>query len=516
MPLLRVSGFSTSDLNQDQPPHTLGVSVLSGGRNFNYAGTQLQKSLGYVAVYGSIGTTPRFALAGKFGLEPWLLVAGTDKIYSMSYAAWANETGSLTLAATEKDGWSGDILHGLAVLTNGVNNPVFFDGSTLATLTNWPPADTTTCLCRTLRSYKNFLVAGYVTEDGTAYPQVVRWSHGADPGAVPSSWDATDETKDAGRKALSETSGYVVDSLTLGDVQIIYKDDSTYIMQYIGGAFIFRFTLLSSSSGIMNKNCAVDIGGAHIVLTQNDVVMVTQQTIKSIANNRVRRTLFGLFSITSKERCFVAHDYSRKEVHICFSDGNSTWANKDYVWNYSEDKWQLRDLPGLSWMLAMGQQEIGETFDGSTGTINSDSNPIDDVFSSLNQFVGLDYSNSRLLALNSGNTENGTLMVSEVYHESYDFAAEQGVDKVKLITKVRPHFSPSTLAGTVINISIGTQMELGDAISWGTAQAFTVGTTRDVYFRANGRYISWKVSSDTDCAWGLEGLDIDFRFGGVY
>ena len=65
----------------------------------------------------------------------------------------------------------------------------------------------------------------YVKVGTTTYPSRVFWSQPAEPDALPSTFDATDDTADAGWVDLADTAGDVVDCLPLGDVNIIYKED---------------------------------------------------------------------------------------------------------------------------------------------------------------------------------------------------------------------------------------------------------------------------------------------------
>ena len=141
----------------------------------------------------------------------WLLASDTK--------AWALSGQTVTdvtpTAVTGISGsylnWSGGTLGTLAFLCNGMQKPwVWLDnnpGTPMVELPNWPANTQAKCL----RSFKQYMVALNISKVGGTYPAMVKWSHPADPGTVPSSWDEADPTKDAGEFPLSETPGACVD-----------------------------------------------------------------------------------------------------------------------------------------------------------------------------------------------------------------------------------------------------------------------------------------------------------------
>jgi len=105
-------------------------------------------------------------------------------------------------SATAAGGWNGGVLGGIAILNNGVDAPQFMgtaNDAKMAALTNWDRTKT----CAVMRPFKRFLVALDTTESATRYPFRVRWSHPAEGGTVPTSWNDADATKDASYVDLS-------------------------------------------------------------------------------------------------------------------------------------------------------------------------------------------------------------------------------------------------------------------------------------------------------------------------
>jgi hypothetical protein len=78
----------------------------------------------------------------------------------------------------------------------------------------------------------------------------------------------------------------------------------------------------------------------------------------SIASKRVRRTIFRRLSIAHKDSCFVFHNTQDSEIYFCYrskgaaalSNSQTNGCNEAAVYNYEEDTWSFRDLPGVTCM----------------------------------------------------------------------------------------------------------------------------------------------------------------------
>ena len=70
----------------------------------------------------------------------------------------------------------------------------------------------------------------------------------------PDSWDETDTTKSAGFNDLVQIKTEIKDGATLGTNFIIYASDQVWLMEFVGGTFIFNFRKLFTDAGIINQN----------------------------------------------------------------------------------------------------------------------------------------------------------------------------------------------------------------------------------------------------------------------
>ena len=141
--------------------------------------------------------------------------------------------------------WTVTNLNGVIVATNGYDAPQTWplksSGIPLLTvpfvrLRNFPEGEK----CKSIRSFRTFLI-GLNWERTNEEPRLVKWSTEASYGSPPVTWLESDATLDAGEYELADTPGNIIDGLPLGDSFLIYKDDSIYIMNYVGTPYIFSF-----------------------------------------------------------------------------------------------------------------------------------------------------------------------------------------------------------------------------------------------------------------------------------
>lgn len=503
----------------DTDPKLLPENAWSAGRNIRFIDNELVKSKGESAVY----TTP--------AVDPsWLLPVQTDSTYYWVYPSLAKcyvtdgttntnitrqTTGAdVDYSATADIGWNGGVIGGVPVINNGVDDPQM-----------WTPQNTSTKLvslthsagqtwssqswaARVIRPFKQFLIALDMTESSTRERQKIRWSHPADSGAVPSTWDEADTTKDAGAHYLDEGGGSLVDCLPLGDTNIIYKDSQTIGMQYIGGQFIFRFYSIFKESGLLTRRCVKPFYGKHFCVTNGDVIVHDGNTIESVLNHKTRDWLFSAIDSTNYQRTFVSPNYQKNEMWICFPNSGSSYANLALIWNFKDNTTTVRELPNV--------KHIGYGLVDPAGAANwnSDSETwdLDDK-----QWGEVDYSPTVIKNLMAGSTlfylgddteqSNGTNLTCYAERTGLDFGDP---NLVKYIKRVWPRLETTG----DITFSVGQQMERSDAITW-TDYTFSSGDAK-IDVDVSGRFIAFKISSNTNVTWSCKDYDVEFEMKGRF
>lgn len=470
--------------------------------------------------------------------------ASTNKFETLTYTARDTGTGVITLsgtatyahpdnavvtpsgstgttdndygANTTDKRWTATNLNGLVVATNGFDTPQMWPLSngipSLANpfmeLRNWPSGNK----CKVIRSFRTFLV-GLNWERTNEEPRLVKWSTEASFGNPPSTWDETDATLDAGEYELSDTPGDIIDGLPLGDSFIIYKDDSIYIMNYVGTPFIFSFKLLSPTIGLLSKEAVAEFEGGHFFMGNSDFYVCNGQTVTPMLTNRLRRTVFDELNGDNYQKCFVAADYVRNEMMACYPAGSSTVANKALIWNWKDNTFSFRDLPDTS-HINSGIVEItaGATWDAASGTWDADSDPwgatnYDNVVKNI---VFADVTNTKIFRDNKGNKKDTATMSAYIERSGYDLGDPQSV---KFVSAVYPQIEVS--GDNTVNVYIGRQMSTEEGITWEGPVAFNPNSQSKVSCRVSGKYFGIKVESDTDIDWKLHGLAFEVQKKGL-
>lgn len=356
---LKYSNTGSVGYNKDEVPHDLPPEVWSHAQNarFDYRGAQ--------AVDGDRRVLPAAIIEPK-----WLMQFPTTKtpkwVYADSSSMWVSDFGSnynITRGTGPYTGddsqrWQGNILNGVGIFNNEADKPQQWGiDSAIACedLENWPDD----WRVKVMRAYKNFLIGGNLTTEDGDFPFRIVVSHPAEPGTVPTSWDPFDPAKDAIYRDIAGTPGYIVDFYPMGDVCMIYKEDSTWGMQYIGPPNMWKTWPVLDRHGAMHRDCVTAIPGGHFVLSQDDAVVHNGQrnSQKSVVHKSLRRWMFKQIDKGSYYNTFVTPNRRNKEVWMCFPEAGETYATMAIIWNWEDNTLSVRDLPGIPFMWGGYAQE---------------------------------------------------------------------------------------------------------------------------------------------------------------
>ena len=262
-------------------------------------------------------------------------------------------TGDNPYSATSTQNWRVALLNGLLVATNGYDTTQMWPLSSgvpsrstpLRELKNWPA---TTSYCKSVSAFRTFLVGLNWQIGGVEYPNLVKWSTDIQSAlSPPNTWLESDAVQDAGEYQLTDTPGKIIDGLPFGDSFLIYKEDSIYIMNYVGTPYIFSFKLLSPTIGLLAKNAVAEFEGGHFFIGNSDCYVTNGQQVTALLPNKLRREMFSDLNGDNYEKVFVAADYARNEMLACYPAGISSIPNKAIIWNWKDNTFSLRDIPDL-------------------------------------------------------------------------------------------------------------------------------------------------------------------------
>lgn len=527
MALISIDELDSVGLIKDQSDHRLPPEALTIAENVRFRNRKLEKLLGYEQVFGTPGVAPHFLLPVQSASQVFWLYTSLTKGYVYDGTSHTNITrqtmsSDVDYNASNTRDWNGALLASVPILNNGVDDPQYWSalstGTKLADLANWP-ANTTAKIIRALGPH---LIAFNVTDGGTVFPHMVLWSHPADPGSVPSSWDHTDSTVDAGRKDLPDiNAGIIREALPLRSRMIIYKEASTWAMRHIGGRFIFEFDTILETVGILAERCVgvVGDGRRHLVATQDDLIVHDGAQAESVLDQRDRRSVFNAIDTDNFNNSFMFENPDFNEIWFCFPESGSTHPNRAVVWNYKQGRLGvLTEARNFSFRnAAVGNIEnpTTETWDSVSGSWNDSEGQWSDV--ERRRVVACSPDDTKFFKLDETNQRDGVNFDATVQRTGLSVVGrkrngEWVVDHeaFKFVRRLWPR-----LSGSTVRVRVGFQNTLEGAVSWGDFINFDPSVDLTVDFIGSGRAVAVEFSSTGNDFWTLDGYQLDVTKGGT-
>lgn len=416
---------------------------------------------------------------------------------------------AIDFTGARDDRWNGGVLGGVMVMNNGVDVPQYWAGDAhpLRSITGWDA----NWRAQVVFPFKAYLVALDVTKSGTRYGSMVKWSAEAVPGSIPSSWDSTDVTKNAGEQDLAETPDTIVDALPLGDSVVIYKQMSMYSMRAVGGTEIFRFQRLPGDSGMLFRGCGVNTPLGHVVLTAGDVVLNTGQGVQSIADGQVRRYIFNNIDSNNYKRAFVTSNPQRNEVLVCFPEVGQQSCTKAAVWNWKDKTWGMRDLTGANYgatglidnVAFTSWAEDTESWELDTTTWNENAY-------SPNELRLLFAENARISAFDVSSGDDGVTPLTGSL-ERIGMSLDDG-QLNKLLRSIYARIDAP--AAAIITFQFGGSMYPDSAVTWSNPVQIAGGQAIKADSFSSGRFLALRVSCSAP--WRMRSADIDVQPMGYF
>lgn len=530
MPIISFANLGAQGIITDKAANELPLDAWSSGKNVRFSPLGVERALGSRAIFGTPPVEPLQAFQAFIGASPVWVYPSNTKIYATDGTTHANITRQsagadvdYTTSLVHK--WTGGNFNGLVVMNNRYDVPQVWTPTTLATksldLANWPA----TLRANVLRPFGNYLVAMDLTLSGVSKPGALRWSHPAEPGTVPISWDIADTTKDAGEIYFNETSGAIKDLVSLRNDAIIYKSDAVYGMQYVGGVFIFKTRKLATQVGTPAPRCALEVKpGLHMIWTGEDVLAFDGQQFTSIAANKIQGHVRNI-SDSTYQSVFMVWNPSRSEGWICWPEDESKphKATKAFVFNWLTGAWGYKDLPDGYNFIAMGM--INPDPVSTTDTWVTDEGPWDsDTFAWGESVVAR--ATTRLLGCKASaltyednlTTTNDQPYESMVERVAFGIPFKQDrppdITSWKFCREIWPRVTGDP--GTILLITLGSMSEVAGTVNWGEEQTFIVGVDTKVNCTVSARMFAIRFRSVGVGNWTLHGYDLNVSFSGGY
>lgn len=535
MAIAPLRGLGDIGIITDREPWDLPPNALSNGSNIRFINGKITKGPVFKGVLNPTATTPVFSYT-------YMVPGQNDKIgivnnngnsYFYTNGVETSTTPAVFTPTTSNQPFTFCVLGGVGYLNRNSDVPQYIlpAGTQYTKLANW----TATHTCRSLRSFKNFLVAINVTKAGTNSPQMFKWSDVALYNSIPVSWDPADTTKSAGENTLSEATSALVDGMPLRDMFVIYSQNECFMVQYTGDNNVFNFRKLFDTLGAIGTNCVVEVEGKHYVFGKNDIYVHDGTSFDSIAKDKVKDYIFNNLNMASAEQFYVHYNPLMSEIWFCYVSGdsetyfkNTTYPNKAMVFNITNGTWAPRDLPNVSSMtLASTPQSLTwsadtRTWDQATSTWYSLQGQAPKLtFSTSVINTGFGVTASRLVGFDSPYT--GYLIppvTSELNAPSW--AYRTGIDFDELGKNIRDYLVIRTIYPqakefgnpSILQFQFGASLVPEANITLSTAVTYDPSVDYKVDTMFGGRFLSWKVTDVTPYPFELTGFDFDYSIVG--
>jgi hypothetical protein len=507
---MKIDNLGSVGLNKDLQAWQLPPNAWTSLTNIRCKDGQIRTFDGYSDL-----TTP--SVIGYF-CQPiatetnffWMYM-GDEKVYAYNGLAHTDITrasGNYTGSATDQ--WSGCTIYGVPVITNGIDDPQQWtvpDTTTqLSVLTGWD----TTWKCKVIRAFGDALFAFNISESGTVYSSKLRYS-ASGLGSLPTDWDDTSTTNDAGFKHLEDTAGAIVDALLLNDTLIIYKEDAVYGCQYIGSRENpYRFYRISKLPGALAQYCVVGYPGGHFVVSADDVYVHDGVSPTSVIDDRNRDFLFGEIDQDSYETVYTVLNQEKSEIWICYPESGEGFPNKALVWNYLDNTWYPRDLPTGTAFISPGPEITSEyswdTLPYSGWDTWTDSSWGSRTYTPVSKTLVGVTTGTKMYLFDDGNQSDGVNTSCIAERTGLNIGDNSDLHTV---TRIYPN-----VEGDSVNVYIGSQMFPNDSVTYEGPYAFNPSTDRKVDCRVTGVIHAVKFQSEADVSWGIDSYEFEYKYAG--
>lgn len=329
---------------------------------------------------------------------------------------------------------------------------------------------------------RHFILGGTVALGGSVIdPMLVRWSD------QESFIDYTPTASNTSGDKRLEIGTKIMAMQPTRDETLIFTDEATYSMTFIGAPFIFSFRLLATGTGAGGKRVAGDVDGT-VYWMAKDRFFKYDGIVKELTCP-VQHYVFDRMQQNYIDKSFIAHNRKFKEVSWFYvSTSNSDTAGNpepdSYVtYNYGEKVWYIGSMDRTIWHDSFGFRKVPFAFDSS----------------------------GYLYEQETGTDANGSSMSCHI--ESSDMELSQSGDNLFMIDKI----IPDTTLTEDTNLYIEMKSRKYPNATEVSKGPFTIDSdTTKLSTRAKGRQIAFKLySTGSTDSWSLGDFRVNIREDGL-
>ena len=541
-----VRGVGRSGVIPDQSPYDLPLDAWTEARNIRFAGRTASRYSIFRDQYphASFGPTEADRPVGvaryqEANSDPTLLVVSRDYRITEVTPTSTQDVTPVSGTWTQNDSRiTYATLAGCAFINRSSDVPLsrIPTATKFTALPYWPVNDR----CKSLRSYKDFLIALNVTKGAVAYPTMIKWSNATQYGSVPPDWDTANPASLSGEDIVNDIQSPLLDGLGLGDSFIIYSTNEVLVQEFIGAPLVFRRTKLFSDDGMIAANCVVDVNNRHYVFGIKDIYVhdgiskesLTQDILNNETATTVKDYIYSTINYEYADRSFVVHNAANSEIMFCYVSlldetpwNGMTNPNMAAVYNYSSRTWTFVDLPacvGGAEMPADSAQTWEDLpswpeIDSSWASLGSKGTRLLCLLSSGNQTL-LNPVNPKIYSLDDLKAPRSNRPIAtDVSWTAY--IRREGIDLDEIGAEISGRKMLSTIYPQVAVIGdddeflirLGRSIYSGSTVEWEAPVRFRPSTQYKVDTRNTGRYLAMEFIIPPGSYAELSGYDLDIK-----
>lgn len=398
---------------------------------------------------------------------------------------------------------------------------------------DWEDGDT----CSIIRGYNDFAIALNVTKGATPYPTMVKWSNPIPYGSPIDDvkWDPDNPNYTSGENVLGEMTSPIRDALTLGSQMVLYCKEQVWLMEYTGSTLVFNWRRLFPTGGVVNTNCVVEVDGKHYVFGEDDLYVHDGISKQSIADGRVRRTVFKALDRAKLNACFVQHDPVTNLIFFCYPSkeagqayGRTQFCNTAAVYNYRTDTWGPMDLPnvvgGASVNLVLAENlyledgpDMGDLYDSTATDATSGAPRLSVMLSAPDLAAGvtesrvfaIDLPSEGVIRLPPHPETIKTAWVEKLKIDLDDPGLGLKLRSYKTIGPVVPQIDCGPPPNTTVRWLTGSSDKPKDPVVWRSDRLFDPNGDYKIDMRVSGRYLSYRVEITGSEPFKFSGFDAE-------
>jgi hypothetical protein len=531
MAILPIRKLGSVGIVKDVDPFDLPVNAFSSGVNVRFANGVVQRGPVFRLVRELSGDASFIdSLSPLTGLDYIIVGLTTGQIYSIAGATITNITAAGWTPSSIPTQSTSCNLSDVYYINREDRVPWYVNRGTLGAMTAMPTSGglgwNANWRCKSLRAFNGQLIAIGMTE-GTDYPTTLRWSDVTVVGAPPIEW-VPSTTNSAGRTTLAEMVNPLIDGMTLRNSFILYSRDETWAMEPSLDDNIYNFRRIFTNTGVINKNCVVELEGKHYVFGFEDIFVHDGVQKKSIAEGRVRQYIYRTMNKKYADKFFTILNRSLNEIMFCYVSGdelvdwpgNGQACNRAAVYNYVADTWTFYDLP-MSLFAGLANLDTSLVWNDATNSWDLTGGSWmdnDDGFKRNVMFVGINYGDltPKIHSFEAYDTGSNAGPV-DITATTSCFARRDSIDLDEIQAELRGWKNIVSIypqgrvfqSGMPLTFQFGSSVLPDESPTLGDPMTYDGDTDYKLDYRDAGRYLSMQIIYDDFKSFQIGGLDID-------